>query len=72
MKNLQIRRKIATGSAVDAFLADSAAGLVLVQVSHPEVIADPELYGRFLDTTRVTSTPSDRPSRSQASARPCS
>lgn len=56
MKNLQIRRKIATGSAVDAFLADSSAGTVLVQVSHPEVVADPELYGRFLDTTRVTST----------------
>ncbi len=56
MKNLQIRRKIATGSAVDAFLADSSAGMVLVQVSHPEVVADPELYGRFLDTTRVTST----------------
>ncbi len=56
MKNLQIRRKIATGSAVDAFLADSSVGPVLVQVSHPEVVADPELYGRFLDTTRVTST----------------
>ncbi len=56
MKNLQIRRKIATGSAVDAFLADTSAGPVLVQVSHPEVVADPELYGRFLDTTRVTST----------------
>lgn len=56
MKNLQLRRKIATGSAVDAYLADSNAGSVLVQVSHPEVTADPELYGRFLDTTRVTST----------------
>lgn len=56
MKNLTIRRKIATGSAVDAFLADTSAGVVLVQVSHPEVVADPELYGRFLDHTRVTST----------------
>ncbi len=56
MKNLQIRRKIAAGSAVDAFMADRAGHSVLVQVSHPEVIADPELYGRFLDTTRVTST----------------
>jgi serine/threonine protein kinase len=61
MKNLQIRRKIATGSAVDAFLADTAAGMVLVQVSHPEVVADPELYGRFLDTTRVTSTQHKHP-----------
>ncbi len=56
MKNLQIRRKIAAGSAVDAFLAETKAGLVLVQVTHPEIVADPELYGRFLDTTRVTST----------------
>jgi serine/threonine protein kinase len=56
MKNLQIRRKIAAGSAVDAFLADSKQGTVLVQVSHPEVSADAELYGRFLDLTRVTST----------------
>ena len=56
MKDLQFVRKIAAGSAVDAFLADSSAGSVLVQVSHPEVVADPELYGRFLDTTRVTST----------------
>ena len=56
MKNLQLLRKVAAGSAVDAFLAESSAGSVLVQVSHPEVTADPELYGRFLDTTRVTST----------------
>jgi len=56
MKELQLLRKIAVGSAVDAFLADSSAGNVLVQVSHPEVVADPELYGRFLDTTRTTTT----------------
>lgn len=56
MKNLQIRRKIAAGSAVDAFLADTKQGTVLVQVSHPEVSADAELFGRFLDLTRVTST----------------
>ncbi|MFZ5444058.1 MAG: protein kinase domain-containing protein [Myxococcota bacterium] len=41
---------------MDAFLAESARGSVLVQVSHPEVTADPELFGRFLDTTRVTTT----------------
>lgn len=61
MKQLQLLRKIAVGSAVDAFLADSSAGNVLVQVSHPEVIADPEMYGRFLDTTRVTSTQHKHP-----------
>ncbi len=41
---------------MDAFLADTKQGTVLVQVSHPEVSADAELYGRFLDLTRVTST----------------
>ena len=56
MKNLQIRRKIAAGSAVDAFLAETKQGTVLVQVSHPEVSADAEIFGRFLDLTRVTST----------------
>lgn len=56
MRDLQLRRKLATGSAVDAYLADSTTGTVLVQVTHAEVVADPELYGRFLDTTRVTST----------------
>lgn len=56
MKNLRLVRRIAAGSAVDAFLASSATGSVLVQVSHLEIAADPELYGRFLDTTRVTAT----------------
>ncbi len=56
MKDLKLRRKLAAGSAVDAYLADSASGTVLVQVTHAEVVADPELYGRFLDTTRVTAT----------------
>lgn len=56
MKNLQHLRKIACGSAVDAFLAEAGEGHVLVQVSHPEVSSDPELYGRFLDTTRLTTT----------------
>ncbi len=56
MRNVSDLRKIATGSAVDAFLAKSSEGHVLVQVSHPEVIADPELYGRFLDVSRLTAT----------------
>lgn len=56
MKDLQLGRKLATGSAVDAYLAESTSGTVLVQVTHAEVVADPELYGRFLDTTRVTAT----------------
>ncbi|MFT3707818.1 MAG: serine/threonine-protein kinase [Archangium sp.] len=41
---------------MDAFLGKTSAGTVLVQLSHPEVTADPELYGRFLDSTRVAST----------------
>ncbi len=61
MKELHLLRKIAVGSAVDAFLADSSAGNVLVQVSHPEVVSDPEMYGRFLDTTRVTATQHKHP-----------
>ncbi len=71
MKNLQILRKIAAGSAVDAFLAKSSAGSVLVQVSHPEVVADPELYGRFLDTTRVTSTQHRHPALLSPEATTC-
>jgi serine/threonine protein kinase len=62
MFELQLLRKISVGSAVDAFLANSAAGSVLVQVSHPEIVADAELYGRFLDTTRATSTTHRHPS----------
>lgn len=61
MRDLQFLRKVAVGSAVDAFLAGSSAGNVLVQVSHPEVTADPELFGRFLDTTRVTTTQHKHP-----------
>lgn len=61
MKNLQLLRKIAAGSAVDAFLAQSSAGSVLVQVSHAEVSNDPELYGRLLDTTRAASTQHKHP-----------
>ncbi|MBL8910356.1 MAG: protein kinase [Archangium sp.] len=52
MKDVHLLRKVAVGSAVDAFLGKVKAGTVLVQLSHPEVTADPELYGRFLDTTR--------------------
>ncbi len=56
MKNIHLKRKLAAGSAVDAWLADSPSGTVLAQVTHPEIVADAELYGRFLDTTRATAT----------------
>lgn len=61
MKDLQLGRKLASGSAVDAYLAESASGTVLVQVTHSEVVADPELYGRFLDTTRISATQHKHP-----------
>lgn len=55
MKQLHLLRKVAAGSAVDAFLADSPSGTLVVQLSHPQVSADPELFGRFLDATRSRS-----------------
>jgi serine/threonine protein kinase len=55
MKQLHLVRKVAAGSAVDAFLADSSTGTLVVQLSHPRVSADPELFGRFLDTARSTA-----------------
>ncbi len=55
INELLVKRKLASGSAVDAYLANSAIGSVLVQVSHPELAADPELYARFLDSTRRTT-----------------
>jgi len=52
MRELHLLRKVAVGSAVDAFLAENATGTVVVQLSHPEITSDPELHGRFLDATR--------------------
>jgi serine/threonine protein kinase len=53
MLNLEVVRKVADGSAVEAFLARSGERQVLVQVSRPELSDDPELYGRFLDQSRA-------------------
>lgn len=61
MKGLEILKKVAVGSAVDAYLARTSRGQVMVQLSHPSVAADPEIYGRFLDTTRVTATQHKHP-----------
>jgi serine/threonine protein kinase len=52
MGDFIVRRRLASGSAVDAYLASLGSGVALVQVSHLELSADPELYARFLDATR--------------------
>jgi eukaryotic-like serine/threonine-protein kinase len=47
----ELLRKVAEGSAAEAFLARAAGSKhsVLVEVSRAEVVKDSELYGRFLD-----------------------
>lgn len=62
MFGLEVVRKVADGSAVEAFLAKSGVHQVLVQVSRPELAGDPELYGRFLDQTRATTKALAHPS----------
>ncbi len=52
MNGLDVEEKLADGSAVEVFLARSASGRVLVQVSRPELGNDIELYARFMDVTR--------------------
>ena len=51
MHGFELLRKVADGSAAEAFLARAtgAKHSVLVEVSRAEVIQDTELYGRFLD-----------------------
>jgi serine/threonine protein kinase len=55
MSELLVTKKLASGSAVDAYLAKSDGDTVLVQVSHAELTADPDLYAHFLDSTRRTT-----------------
>ena len=51
MHGFELLRKVAEGSAAEAFLAraNGATHSVLVEVSRAEVLDDVELYGRFLD-----------------------
>ncbi|MBS1148851.1 MAG: serine/threonine protein kinase [Myxococcaceae bacterium] len=51
MHGFELLRKVADGSAAEAFLARApgAKHSVLVEVSRAEVVKDMELYGRFLD-----------------------
>jgi serine/threonine protein kinase len=56
MISFEVVKKIAEGSVVDAYLAESPQGRVLVQVSRPELLCDPELYGRFLNHSTQSST----------------
>lgn len=62
MPGLEVVKKIADGSVVEAYLANSAAGRVLVQVSRPELSMDAELFGRFLDHSTTTATRRKHPS----------
>jgi serine/threonine protein kinase len=52
MTKLEVHRKVADGSAVEAFLANSVKGTVLVQVSRPVLGQRGALYRSFLDTAR--------------------
>ena len=51
MHGFELLRKVAEGSAAEAFLARAPGSKhsVLVEVSRAEVVEDMELYGRFLD-----------------------
>ena len=51
MHGFELLRKVAEGSAAEAFLARATGSKhsVLVEVSRAEVLEDMELYGRFLD-----------------------
>ncbi len=55
MNELEVVRKVADGSAVEAFLARAGDEQVVVQVSRPEIANDPEFYGRFLDFARTAT-----------------
>lgn len=72
MLGLEVVRKVADGSAVEAFLAKSGVNQVLVQVSRPELAGDPELYGRFLDHTRAATKQLAHPSLLTARVSHCS
>lgn len=72
MLGLEVVRKVAEGSAVEAFLAKSGTHQVVVQVSRPELSGDPELYGRFLDLTRTSTTQRAHPALVTARAAHCS
>lgn len=72
MLGLEVVKKVAEGSAVEAFLARTSEGQVLVQVSRPELAGDPELYGRFLDQTRSSTQNFVHPALVSARTATCS
>ncbi|MEW5741538.1 MAG: serine/threonine-protein kinase [Myxococcota bacterium] len=72
MLGLEVVKKVAEGSAVEAFLARTGEGQVLVQVSRPELAGDPELYGRFLDQTRTSTKNLAHPALLSARTATCS
>lgn len=47
-----VRKKVADGSVVEAFLADAPQGRVLVQVSRPELTLDSQLYRDFAERAK--------------------
>ncbi len=56
MTGFEVTRKLADGSAVEAFLARAGGEQVLVQVSRPELAADAELSGKFAAVLRASTT----------------
>jgi len=56
MGQLNLVRKLADGSAVEAFIGQHGHSHYLVQLSRPELAAQADLLGSFLDTSRTTAS----------------
>jgi serine/threonine protein kinase len=71
MLGLEVTRKVASGSVVEAFLAKANSDHILVQVTRPELSADHELYKRFLAFSK-TNTELNHPALLSAHVAHCS
>jgi serine/threonine-protein kinase len=56
MGHLNLVRKLADGSAVEAYLGQHGTSHYLVQLSRPELSAHADLLGSFLDTSRTSAS----------------
>lgn len=56
MGHLNLVRKLGDGSAVEAYLGEHQGAHYLVQLSRPELAAQRDLYGGFLEASRASST----------------
>ena len=56
MAELTLTRKVADGSAVEAFFGEHGGAHYLVQLTRPELSDQADLYGRFLDASKTSSS----------------